>query len=523
MSNERSHSAVRNLRSIFENKNNNSTLESRGRSPNGFGSDKENTRPRSKIRASFVAVEPSKSAMAEATGMEELKQVTSADLRRDGFSEEDAEEQKQPIAAEQERRALDSDVKETIPESGIESVLSTPLVETTKTLGDVNVSGGVQVVDKPAENPDKPTTGVEEEPLEMKPADLTSQDAVSGGEALPSVAEDLKPASSKDLQTGEVKGGGKPSSISTKAPAKASSSSLKSPLSQPKTPTTKPTLPTKTEPSMPTTKSLIQKPSRSSLAAPTAASVARAAAAIEKSVAAHSSVYSPPAKPKSKDVTKPLDISARLTAPTAASRARQEQAHSTSTSSSEKVSLPTHIKPTSSTRSTPRSSLAGGQRSASRVSFGASSRKPPPPPDGSFLERMTRPTAASQNRAQEKVELRSPQRPAHKPAAPPKVKPNGHARAPRPSISAPAEVGPDTTTLDESALLDQAAVETNGLAEETKEAIAPTFDPALDAAAVVPEILEAGNETPLAHPNAEEAEGRDMEATPAFKADETIR
>ena len=52
--------------------------------------------------------------------------------------------------------------------------------------------------DLEAENPDKPVTGAEEEPADMKPAEPTSEQAVSGGEALPSVAEDLrKPAASK--------------------------------------------------------------------------------------------------------------------------------------------------------------------------------------------------------------------------------------------------------------------------------------------------------------------------------------
>lgn len=477
MNNERSHSAVRNLRILFETKSSDGTTETRGRSP---GSDKEGSRPRSRIRASFVAVDPTGTMVAdEAAGMSDLQQEPSNGQLRDGLSEvgEDSKEI-DAVVDEHAPREPDLDSKETIPESGIDRVRSTPGVDAVKKPSEV-----VPTQDTPAANPDKPTTGAEEEPSGLKPADPTSQDAVSGGEALPAVAEDLTPIASTEIKKIESRANGKPTSISTKAPAKAAAGPIKSPMGQPKTPTAAISTPSKIESPKPATKLPTRKPSRSSLAAPTAASVARAAAAVEKTAPATIDKHSPPSKPKPRDVTKPLDISARLTAPTAASRAKHEQAES--------VSIPTHTNLTPSTKPTPRVSLANGQRPISRVSLGASSRKPPPPPDGSFLERMTRPTAASQNRAQEKVEMKSPQRPTSRPAASLlKPKPNGAAKiAARANASGPSEV--ETTTLDTSALGEDGGVH---------EAIATTSDAALNTTAGAPGKAPraTGNETLLA-------------------------
>ena len=54
---------------------------------------------------------------------------------------------------------------------------------------------------EPPANPDKPTTGAEEEKGSLKPAMAVNEDAVSGGQGLPPVAEDLRPQNKADEQT----------------------------------------------------------------------------------------------------------------------------------------------------------------------------------------------------------------------------------------------------------------------------------------------------------------------------------
>lgn len=327
MSTERASSAVRNLRSLFENKASENSPDIRGRSPGLLSRREDNKSPSSlpprtsRIRASFVAVEPrfnmaaseetpSKPAEVTENTASELRRESSKGVRRASFSDNKdgvaAGALRETISTEQARRDEDSTVGETIPESAIESAAPTPMVEVDQQLS-------TPKTDKPAENPDKPVTGAEEEPAAMKPADPASEEAVSGGKALAAGAEDLrKPEDKKTTQTSpavtRAAVNGKPSGIKTKEVSKTTSS-IKSPASQPKTPIS---------PASPKPATQVKKTSRASLTAPTAASVARAAAA--EKVAASSKQAAP--KPKPREVTKPVE--SRLTAPTAASRAKYE-------------------------------------------------------------------------------------------------------------------------------------------------------------------------------------------------------
>lgn len=329
----------------------------------------------------------------------------------EGHSGDAYEAIKETVNEEKDRRAQESSVADTIPETVIESAGPTPAMEVNKNLGNIAPAAtqpAVPTEDKPAENPDKHLTGAEEEPADMKPADPVIESAVSGGEALPPVAEDLRKNAA----------GSKPSSISTKAPK--ASSSVKSPVAQAKSPLS---------PKAPSQKLPTKKPSRTSLTAPTAASVARAAIANDKG--ASSTANAPKAKPR--DVTKPQDISSRLTAPTAASRARLESNTTGNVNTKPTTSTTTsRPKPTTSARPTPRTSLAG--RPESRGSQAAS--KKTGPVDGSFLERMTRPTAASANKTHERTEVKSPPRKQ----VPMRPKPNGQPKAkPSAAQAAPAQ------------------------------------------------------------------------------------
>ncbi|KAK5147196.1 hypothetical protein LTR32_001322 [Rachicladosporium monterosium] len=138
------------------------------------------------------------------------------------------------------------------------------------------------------------------------------------------------------------------------------------------------------------------------------------------------SIFSPPSKAKARQGTKPVDLPSRLTAPTAASRAKHDAAPAPSNGSAVNGKPPTTTRPKpqpASTRPTPRSSM---QRPDSRASH--PNKKPAAAPaDGSFLERMMRPTAASSSKTHDKVEAKSP--PRTKPAATvAKPKVNGHAK-----------------------------------------------------------------------------------------------
>ncbi|KAK0896604.1 hypothetical protein LTR02_011162 [Friedmanniomyces endolithicus] len=469
MSSERSSSAVRNLRSIFEVKGpDTSSPDTRGRSRSGLTeSNNENSRPTSKVRASFVPVEttPSASVMAstEEGGLGNVmpggKRESSAGLRRSSFSEngEDGKallQLRKTVSQEAERRERDSKVPEAIPEHAATSAAVTPMMQPNTEQSDdvMQESPLAHKSDAETATPGKPTAaaGDSKKPHtpERKMAAVSRGDAektkqpeneASHGIKAHEASASAEPGSAtKKSKRAEQQPkskpttNGRPTPISTKAAQKPSSSAMKSPASQPKTPSSakattpsKTATPPKTLVSAPTEKKQpSKKASRSSLTAPTAASVARAAAP-DRSVS-NSSKQSPPSKAKARQGTKPVDLPSRLTAPTAASRAKHDAAPAPSNGSAVNGKPPTTTRPKPQpafTRPTPRSSM---QRPDSRASH--PNKKPAAAPaDGSFLERMMRPTAASSSKTHDKVEAKSP--PRTKPAATvAKPKVNGHAK-----------------------------------------------------------------------------------------------
>ncbi|KXT14668.1 hypothetical protein AC579_6409 [Pseudocercospora musae] len=515
-------SSVNRLRSLFENKNDSSpSSTTRGRSPAALGSD--DSRPKSKVRASFFPVDsPNRlSAMpsppdaeADKSALPELNREPSTG-RRTSFSEDKdsavAEAVKASVHAELESRKTNPLVAETIPEAAVE----TPRGEPNNQLGKKQET----TLDEQAQNPDKHVTGAAEEPAVMKPAQPTDELAVSGGGALPPVAEGLrKPdaaAPESASKTSNGKATTKPPAIATKSAPRPSTSSVKSPRPASTASVGLPKAPTK-------------KPSRSSLTAPTAASVARAAAA-DKSTAAGAKQSSAP-KPKPRETTTPLNISSRLTAPTAASRAKYE-----APAAPEPKSTATRAKSTASTRPTPRPSLGRPQSRTSEYE----AKKSGAPVSGSFLERMTRPTAASSGRTQKEPEAKDPpksQKLPHRPKA------NGHPKsAASPAIATPDETEVETTTLEEPSVVQedesreeavdcaaQPAVEDVAEQPSVPEAVTP---PA--ASATASELTEAksttvevptGEETPALSINGHEEDPPALEGTPAAPAsDDSLR
>lgn len=570
-SSERSHSAVRNLRNIFENKATTDTdtaaADTRGRSPAAgrLSNLDANGRPLSKVRASFVAVEPPQIPIQDAAadmasppaGRESSIAARRASFSMDPNNKSAIAEMKQDLQDEQIRRSSNPNV-ETIPEGALNSAATTPAVEPREdqAMGDVShaasklsqmtVAPGneneppADPSSEPPMNPDKPTTGAEEEEEgSLMPAEPENEAAVSGGEALPPVAEDLrkqeqtdsaqatagsevtpqksvaqpvttgKDGSQKSISvpsTSSRKESTKPSPVSVDSSSKAApAGSLKSP-EMAKSPTSnKSSLSPKAAPA----RDVTRKASRSSLAAPTAASAARTS---RESFSSKSSA--PAAKPKPRETTKPASISSHLMAPTAASRAKHEaEGTSKPAPATQRPATTARAKPQpSSTKPTPRSSLA---RPESRNSQ-AAPRKTAPPPDGSFLERMMRPTAASANKVHEKTEVKSPPRktaaPLKKPSA---SKTNGVAKqatkttaaAPKPAASKTAEKALETATADTPAVGNS-----NGVVHEPSE---------LDVAASA-ETPAAGNDTPLQDKSASPTTNGALESTPAF-GEEGIR
>ena len=110
-------------------------------------------------------------------------------------------------------------------------------------------------------------------------------------------------------------------------------------------------------------------------------------------------------KPGPKSPTRPVRLPGSATAPTAASAAKLDVA-STASKVQERASsnsASTRLKPKSSRASLPAGSKLAEKKSHSRLSTASSKA-----PEGSFLERMMRPTASSASKAHEKAEGKIP-------------------------------------------------------------------------------------------------------------------
>ncbi|RMY12193.1 hypothetical protein D0866_14245 [Hortaea werneckii] len=647
MSTERSSSAVRNLRSIFENKGSDNSPNARGRSTSGLSNEASNSsRPTSRIRANFVSVEPPKmSALAPEEGVgkgsAEGKRESTADIRRGSFTantDEEALALKETVSEEAHRREEESKIAQPIPEAAVESSgqtsaqtsgAGTPQMQATHDTKvqpvavDPSPEQEAKVKeDKEPANPDKPTTAAEEEPVEMRPAEPANEEAVSGGQALPPVTEDLRHSEVQDsapaaaapaaVETPEQKApeaestateavateapateapstesvltgplateppvneapataqldkaaqsAKKPEpkeTASAKAPSTAAEASPKptqsAPTARSSTGGSKSPAATKKQASAPSEapkqKQPVKKASRTSLTAPTASSMSKSHSTDRTS--STSSKPSTAAKPETSKpkTTKPIDLPSRLTAPTASSRAKHEpesaQAPAPRPSAvSSKPSAAPKPKPkptstTSSARPTPRSSLAPSQRPESRTSATSAPPKKPAPADGSFLERMMRPTAASANKfhdKHDKTEVKSPPRPS-KTTAPPKPKTNGQVKKPAAATGAPkpssrpstAKSGSEKASSVLSADAPPAPEQTNGTHEVHPAAPEPqqvaketqSQEPAAAAAADKSLPIDNGAAAfPPSQDKQQQGAGTTLEATPAAIGEE---
>lgn len=526
-------SGVRNLRAMFE-QNAASSPEPRGRSPGSSSAVDDTSRPTSKVRASFVSVENTMPHASDFVGVNKgAPSNSTAANRRESFSvSEDTAgsvaELKKTISEEKEERRKSVAIIEPVPEQAVasrESSVGAPPIrnepegdivnlghimkgsEFPETSADTD-AGAPQpteapakeapvpelpaveeepvkeqeatpapVQEIPAENPDKATTGAQEEVF-LKPADLTDASAVSGGKALPSPVEELKrteaepsktepaapaapaepavktpkPATSTSKANGTPTTKGKldakkPAAISTTKASASKSTPVKSPLPRvaPKTPTNarpaaaapapkaatpvsksaaaakpaaKPAAKEPVKAAAPKPKTSHTSLRQSIATAPTAAAKAKIAATENKKPVTTKPKYvscgsnaprwqltkyrdptSPPAfkKPKPKSPTRPVGLPSRLTAPTAASAAKlQGEEAAKVTRKPSTATRPASRPPTTRpSRPSVAPSVAANKRPESRTST-VGGAKP------GFLERMSRPTAASASKVHEK-------------------------------------------------------------------------------------------------------------------------
>ncbi|OQO12678.1 hypothetical protein B0A48_02141 [Cryoendolithus antarcticus] len=455
MSAERNPSAVRNLRSLFENKQQEDPSPStRGRSPIGrLGSSRDsNSSPLSRVRASFVSVDRSGHMAVSA---EQDRESSMSTKRESGGTTEDGSVAGKEVMNGTPSKASIFGNGTKADESAVDTPAATPAAERTEadtmagSIGAAIKPNGLPIdhasenespatLDKPvrtAEATDRPPkaeqrlshvfVNIQEDSQPVQEPTATSKAEQSKTESSGPIDAQAGAAQSTPQQTPApaaskaAKSPSKPSSVSTKSSSKVPAS-LKSPVpaNQPKSPLSA----KQRSPKSDSARVIDRKASRSSLTAPTAASVARAASSEKRESLAHKT-HDTTAKSRPREPTKAADVSSRLLAPTAASRARHEAETTAKPSAPAHKALPARPKPSSSSaKPTPRGSLAAPARPESRSSQPAS-RKAAAPPDGSFLDRMTRPTASSASRVHDKVEVKSP--PRKKGSAP--SKPNGMA------------------------------------------------------------------------------------------------
>ncbi|KAI5254048.1 hypothetical protein E4T42_02597 [Aureobasidium subglaciale] len=470
MSVNRSNSQVRNLLAMFENNNNNnttcsdSTSPDRGRSNGHLSPASNGDRPLSKVRSSFVSVEhgtPSSPSPAMNIDPQKTKeeytqsrqQESSASLRRHSFSHDDSSDAvaniRQSMSQEEERRGSNPLVAETIPEAAIEQTptATTPAVEAKDYLAAGEVAHSTNAMpqsklrdevaadhvdasattnhatesndarpmtlptdDMPADNPDKPISGVQEEPGPMQPSDLKDRSLVSptpetNGHDTSTPSSELPSRARRGTVTAADPG---PASTPHRPANIVATAAEQSADAPPKTPTSvkkgaAPT-PIKKSPAAKPSSTLspkppVRKPSNSSLTQ-----------GKPKSDAASTKTKSPQSKPtRPRSPTRPVKVSSHLTAPTAASSARHDPQPARASVSSSKPATASRSQaraPAATAKPTVRPSLASTSSAPKKAES-----KPIPAAKGSddgFLARMMRPTASSASKVHDKTDVKSP-------------------------------------------------------------------------------------------------------------------
>lgn len=170
---------------MFEQNNETTSPPSRGRSPAGSVTS-DSSRPYSKVRTSFISVDRS----GQLGSIPREMSNNDGNVGGDGSSEPKAT----PAGSDSGAPKVHGNSTHADPMRPVSSGLdATDDVERTEEGS--QVANGMKkenpTVDIPAENPDKPVTGAQEDPVEMLPADPKEETAVTEGAALKKDAADL--------------------------------------------------------------------------------------------------------------------------------------------------------------------------------------------------------------------------------------------------------------------------------------------------------------------------------------------
>ncbi|KAF5863898.1 hypothetical protein ETB97_009184 [Aspergillus alliaceus] len=413
MADKGAHPGVRSLLARFENNNSNSNYQnnqnntsppSRGRSP--VGSEHSGSRPMSKVRASFIAVDG-------ATQSGTVSALRSVSSRSDS-----------PVAPPSRVRSFNSDD------------LNAPLKSSLSPVSNDN------------ERP--PNEAKSSEMVETPIAQLTPPDKGTGSQAkegMSSYNKENEPAlavpavlSPSKMQTVTKRPStiqvDKTASANQSMPKSTSSTGLKS-SAHPRTPTSpakpdhgktsKPARPprlpaTRDSPKAPTTK-----PSRPSLntAAKTPTWPARSSMSVREAVKSTASNATCTSKAEPRPPTKSARLPASATTPTLSSTTRGGATGATASSLSRKPSTLRSATSGAHRTTTPAASSVRKQASHPSLSLQAVNERPhsrvsnsSKAVDEGFLARMMRPTASSASKAHDKVEVKSPPRSSRASRAP---------------------------------------------------------------------------------------------------------
>ncbi|PQE32621.1 mucin-7 precursor protein [Rutstroemia sp. NJR-2017a WRK4] len=423
---------VRNLRAMFENKDNSTSPPDRGRSPGeSAGTITTPPRPLSKVRTSFIAVEKTAQQIGQGIQIGLRRQEDSGSQepsmarRRTSFSIDEKEhpketaERKESIAAEFKARRDSTLVTEAIPESAL---AETPALELDKQIG---VPDAIPQRGRELGKPAEIKSTKKEEPKTSRSNSAARGTSANG---TPKTASADKPATSKLAS--------RPAPISTAKTSTAPkhsprTTSPKSSKAAPKTPTTSTAPSASRSPSKEArAKTPEKKPTKDARKTPemrpakntSSGSVATKTTTRSSSRPAVKTRIppSPPQsgfnKPKPRSPTRPVQLPASLTAPTASSGSRTATsappARSVSRASGNAKSEAASHPPRSQSRAGTTGTKTPLVRSQSQASKTRPSLGPPPviqkktsrgslPPtsapiaEDGFLSRMMRPTASS--------------------------------------------------------------------------------------------------------------------------------
>ncbi|OAL29435.1 hypothetical protein AYO20_09172 [Fonsecaea nubica] len=440
MSTNSGNSGVKNLRAMFENKagDQSTSPPSRGRSPNP-SEISNNSRPVSKVRASFVAVErPNENGGAPLIGLRRASEVSSMGEIKENVIEDTETTEKSPVLAVTTKKEDAKTDPQTAPganngtvEGGLGTILkgsafveNTPTRPSTEAKHLVEAISSGRIQEKIPRPPSKP--GNESDAAEMVKK-IQAKDGIVPG---PPPTTTLK--TTKDAQP--VKPPPTRQQINIKPIPKSPTVTRPSP----RTPTS-PKLnirggPAKIKGVMESAKEAqrareaarlhTEKSEKPQASAPPKIDTSAKSSKKDQAPVTPKAIRSPTTvKPKAPTV--PVKLPTAATATTASTAAKHDAQHSPT----ETDRKPVAKKPATSSTRQPRASSSASTfslaKKASRTSLTnghdrPKSRVSAARPDEGFLARMMRPTASSAQKVHEKVQVSSP--PKHKAVAPTKAR-----------------------------------------------------------------------------------------------------